>query len=199
MASSRELVWIVGDSHVFWLGRFVASTEVSFSNSLLECLDCQIGFHGYRGGPVPSLAANTDLKRKLAVEVPSVCVLSVGGNDLDHAGPPQTLLVGMRLYELAKELISMGVNRVVVCLVVRRQRWRHISYDEGSARVAEINEFLKAVCMDFPISFWAYKGFWNIQREIFRPDGVHFNDLGNHKLFRTIKGAVFTTVKSLRK
>ena len=143
--------------------------------------------------------ANPDLKRKLAVEVPSVCVLSVGGNDLDHAGPPQTLLVGMRLYELAKELISMGVNRVVVCQVVRRHRWRHLSYDEGSARVAEINEFLKAVCTDFPISFWAYKGFWNIQREIFRPDGVHFNDLGNHKLFRTIKGAVFTTVKPLRK
>ena len=198
MAMSRELVWIVGDSYVFWLGRFVASTEVSFSGSLLECLDSQISFHGYRGGSVPSLAASPDLKHKLAVEVPSVCILSVDGNDLEHAGPPQTLPVCMRLYELAKELIRIGVNRVV-CQVARCQCWRHISYDAGSARVAELNEFLKAVCTDFPMSFWSYKGFWNIQQEIFHPDGVHFNDLENHKLFRTIKGAVFTAVKSHRK
>ena len=35
-------MWIVGDFHVFWLDRFVASTEVRFSGSLLECQDCQI-------------------------------------------------------------------------------------------------------------------------------------------------------------
>ena len=93
-------------TYVFWLGRFVASTEVSFSNSLLECLDCQIGFHGYRGGSVPSLAASPDLKRKLAVEVPSVCILSVGGNDLDHAGPPQTLLVGIIIIRRRRTFIK---------------------------------------------------------------------------------------------
>lgn len=129
MASSREVVWIVGDSHVFWLGQFVAATEVRFSGSLLECVDCQIAFHGYRGGTVASLAGSRDLKRKLAGGVPSVCVLSVGGNDLDHVGPPQTLQVGMRLYYFAQELVNMGVNRVVICQVVRRQNWRQITYE----------------------------------------------------------------------
>ena len=60
-------------------------------------------------------------------------ILSVGGNDLDRAGPPQTLIIGMRLYEFAKELLTMGVRRVVVCQVVRRQSWRHIKNEEGSA------------------------------------------------------------------
>ena len=76
-------MWIVGDSHVFWLERFVASTEVRFSGSLLECQDCQIAFHGYRGGTVPSLAASPDLTRTLAGGVPSVCIISVGGNNFE--------------------------------------------------------------------------------------------------------------------
>ena len=62
MASSQELVWIVGDSYVFWLKWFVASTEVRFAGSLLESQNCQIALHGYRGGTVPSLAASPNLK-----------------------------------------------------------------------------------------------------------------------------------------
>ena len=121
------------------------------------------------------------------------CVID---NDLDHAGTPQTLKVGMRLYEYAQALVTMGVKRVVVCQIVRRQSWRHISYEEGTARVAEVNEFLRAVCE----TILMYRsgdigGFWNVQRQIFRPDGVHFNDLGNHKLFRSVKGAVFSAGK----
>ena len=45
-------MWIVGDSHVFWFERFMASMEVRFSDSLLECHDCQIAFHWYREGTV---------------------------------------------------------------------------------------------------------------------------------------------------
>ena len=94
----------------------------------------------------------------------------------------------MRLYVYAQALVTLGVKRVVVGQIVRRQSWRHISYEEGTTRVTEVNEFLTAVCDDPHASFWRHQGFWNVQRQIFRPDGVHFNDLGNHKLFRSVKG-----------
>ena len=32
----------------------------------------------------------------------------------DHAGPPQTLLVGMRLFELAKQFRHVGINRLAL-------------------------------------------------------------------------------------
>ena len=195
MATGGDVAWILGDSHVFWLEKFVRATEVRYSGSLLECMDCAIAFHGYRGGTVASLEGNGSLRRNLASAMPSVVVLSVGGNDLDHAGTPQTLKIGMRLYEYAQALVTLGVKRVVVCQIVRRQSWQHISYEEGTARVTEVNKFLRAVCDDPHVSFWRHKGFWNVQRQIFRPDGVHFNDLGNHKLFRSIKGAVFSAGK----
>jgi len=60
-------VWIVVDSHVLWLERFVACAEVRFFGSLLQCLDCQIALHGYHGGTVIFLASNRELKSKLAL------------------------------------------------------------------------------------------------------------------------------------
>ena len=83
------------------------SAEVRFFGSLLQCLDCQIAFHGYHGGTVIFLASNRELKSKLADGVPSICILSVGGNDLDQI-----------MYECAQELANMGVKRLVVCRVV---------------------------------------------------------------------------------
>ena len=97
----------------------------------------------------------------------------------------------MRLYELAKTLIRHGVERVVVCQVVRRQAWRHITVNEGSQRVQEMNKFLKSVCHTNRISFWAHKGFWASARNIFRRDQINLNDHGNYKLWRSVKGAVF--------
>ena len=58
--------------------------------------------------------------------------LSVDGNDLDHVGHPQTLLVGMRIDAFAQELVIVCINRIVVCQVVRRQSWQHIMCDESS-------------------------------------------------------------------
>ena len=36
-----------------------------------------------------------------------------------------------------------------------------------------------------PGFFFGNKGFMNSQEPIFRTDGVHFNDLGSYKLFRS--------------
>ncbi|CAH3170365.1 unnamed protein product, partial [Porites lobata] len=38
--------------------------------------------------------------------------------------------------------------------------------------------------------YWKHRGFWNSRENIYLPDGVHLNDLGNLKLFRSIRGAV---------
>ena len=128
------------DLHVLWLERFVAFAEVRIFGLLLECLDCQIAFHGYHARTVVFLASNRELKSKLADGVPSICMLSVDGNVFDHAELPQTLLTGHRMYECAQEWANMGVKRVVVCQVVRRQSWRPIMYEDGSAIVTEFTD-----------------------------------------------------------
>ena len=105
VSDSRDLALVLGDSHVYWLGRFVSNSMVRFgSGPDFQGDNCCIRFSGFRGGSVDSLRQVTSL---LAAEVPRVVVLALGGNDInsttDHA-----LLVGMRLFEFTKSLVSRG-------------------------------------------------------------------------------------------
>ena len=76
----------------------------------------------------------------------------LGGSDLDSASD-HALLVGMRVFELAKSLVSREVERVVVTQVLRHQHFCHFSFEEGSCNVLDINEFLTAICTSH-IRFW---------------------------------------------
>ena len=194
VSDSRDFALVLGDSHVYWLGRFVANSMVRFGSGPDFMGDnCRIRFNGFRGGSVDSLERVTSL---LAAGIPRVIILAIGGNDIDSV-TDHPLLVGMRVFELAKSLVSRGVERVVVTQVVHRQSFRHLSVAEGSRRVVAINEFLAVVCATEHIRFWKHKGMWNSPLLMFRGDGVHFNDLGNYKLWRSVRGAVFLALKGV--
>ena len=67
--------------------------------------------------------------------------------DFVLAGGAQWWELGIIIFTWAFGIMSTvsdtrGVERVVVAQVLRRQRFRHISIEEGSRRVIEINEFL---------------------------------------------------------
>ena len=56
---AKPLVLVLGDSYVYWLERFVASTEVDFApGSVCKGLDCRIAFKGYWGGMVANMEKN---------------------------------------------------------------------------------------------------------------------------------------------
>ena len=64
----------LGDSHVHWLERFVASSLLVSARfvpgSLREGTDCRIAFHGYRGATVASMQRNRGLDQKFVAELP---------------------------------------------------------------------------------------------------------------------------------
>ena len=143
---TRQLALVLGDSHVYWLGGFVAEYILRFgSGPDFQGTDCCIRFSSFRGGTVASVGSLRRVTSLLTAEVPRVVVLALGGNDLDSA-TDHLLLVGMRVFELAKS-VSRGVERVVT-QVLRRHRFHHISIEEGPRRVLEINEFLAAVYVE---------------------------------------------------
>ena len=195
--AGTTLALVLGDSHVSWLERFVSSSGIRFgTGSSVVGTDCHFKFAGYRGGIVSSVRDDADVLRLLDLHRPAIVVLCLSGNDV-YGSRESVLTVGMRLYAYAQSLVARGISHVVVCQVVRRQCVRRYSWEEGTQRVLEINEFLKAVCDTESLSFWYHRGFWQSQRNIFRGDGVHFNDLGNYKLWRSVKGAVFVALKRL--
>ena len=54
--------------------------------------------------------------------------------------------------------------------------------------VNEVNRVEYQQCHQ--VSYWKHKGVMNSQEPIFRSDGVHFNDLGSYKLFRSYRGSI---------
>ena len=64
--------------------------------------------------------------------------------------------------------------------------------------MACVNDFVKAACEGCEqVSFWKHNGFWNPQSTVFRDDGVHLNDLGNYKLYCSIRGGILRAVSLL--
>ena len=136
-------VLVLGDSHVYWLEQFVAHDLLLFSYPQdVNAID--IVYRGNRGGTVSSMRCD-NVFRARRHDLPHAVIVMVGSNDIDKCDvPPQR--VGMEVYTLARDLVRCGVNHVTVCQVLRRNSWRHFSYQEGADRVSCVNEFLLAAC-----------------------------------------------------
>ena len=185
-------VLVLGDSHVYWLEQFIAHDLLllRYPQPAHGVNAIDIEYRGTRGGTVSSMRRDA-VFRSGGRDLPHAVILMVGGNDLDKSGvPPQ--FVGMEIFTLARDLVSCGINHVTVCQVLRRNSWRHFSYQEGANRVSGINEFLLAACSEpGKVAFWKHRGLWQEGAELFSHDGVHYNSLGNFKLFKSVRGAIF--------
>ncbi|KAI0213658.1 hypothetical protein LSAT2_001284, partial [Lamellibrachia satsuma] len=107
--ATKPLVLVLGDSHVYWLERFVASAEVDFApGSFREGRDCRIAFKGYRGGTVTTMEKNRGLDRLLEAELPAVVVLSVAGNAIDTAASMGTLTTLESERQRARAAAALG-------------------------------------------------------------------------------------------
>ena len=83
-------------------------------------------------------------------------------------------------------------HNVTVCQILHRNSWRHFSYQEGADRVSCVTEFLLAACSGpSNVAFWKHRGLWQEETELFRSDGVHYNSLGNVKLNKSVRGAIY--------
>jgi len=127
-----------------------------------------------------------------------VVILHIGGNDICARSASSPIMVAMDVLRLARRLLESGTKRVAVCQVCRRRSWRGLTHEEGTARVIEINRYLEAFCRDSDgVFFWRHKRVWNSVHDVFRADGVHFNDVGNYRFYRSLRGAMMKAVQQV--
>ena len=195
-APSPITVLCLGHSHVAWLRTYVEAADW-FAGFVVRGRPCNVEFLGVRGATLSTFLAPTMMERILAYRA-DVILIHVGGNDLDSRSFPNPIMVAIDIQRLALRLLGAEVKRVVVCQICRRQRWRRSSFSIGAERVVQVNRYLGLFCDETEgISFWRHKRLWNSIRPVFRSDGVHFSDIGNYRFFRSVRGAIITTVASL--
>ena len=84
---------------------------------------------------------------------------------------------------------------VFVCQVLHREQLPRRSYNLD---VDKLNKYLKAVISDIPNArYWRHRGMLLPSQEVLAADGVHLNDHGQYLLYRSYRGAVIQSLKSL--
>ena len=126
---------------------------------------------------------------------PDVVILELGSNDLTPKDVrPET--VGSDLADLVAHLFKVtNAKQIFVCQVLHREQLPRRSYNLD---VDKLNKYLKAVISDIPNArYWRHRGMLLPSQEVLAADGVHLNDHGQYLLYRSYRGAVIQSLKSL--
>ena len=108
-------------------------------------------------------------------------------------------MVALDIHRLVARLVQSGVRSVAVCQVCLRLKWRNdVSFEVGATRVAQLNSRLEAFSGDMPyVFFWRLKRLLSSTMPVFRGDGCHYNDAGNYRLCRSVRGAIMAAARAL--
>ena len=128
---------------------------------------------------------------------PDLVYIELGSNDVCRRwmSPRE---IGDDMCDLVAEILRLGAIKVIVGETAYRygkgvpKRMGHYNY-----RVSDLNRYLQ-VQLDEEFNpgtaFWRHKGIWNCKKQIYLSDGIHFNALGNRRLYRSIRGAIITGI-----
>ena len=171
-------VFIIGSSHVKHL-----------SNKVVENFGMpqhEIKINGISGGQVDDLY---QLLPKIEEFNPEVIFLQIGSNDISHWNKPAFKVA----YQIQIFLDHLSVPVKVVGMNFHRMRlWkRHVSAEVYNYKVECLNAILyKQSYETNRFIFWKHKGLKKSMYDILGDDGVHLNQLGNYKLYRSLRGCI---------
>ena len=191
---------IVGHSFVRRLGDFLRRNYGQYFNMGLDFDRAFITFM-HQGGLTVE-AARRNLVENIISLAPDIVYIELGSNDLCHPrrGPQE---VGDSLQNLANDLIQRGVHFVMLGQVIMRAD-RAIpratrSYNHKVRQLTSYMSDLFAPGSQMPARFWRHRGMTYTGSRILGPDGVHLNQLGHYRLYRSIRGALLYAISRVRR
>lgn len=170
--------------HDFLLRNF--NTQIASNLSLQG--DLLIRWHGIGGRTVlKTRKYDLDIVKEFA---PNVVILQLGTNDLTTTSAVET---GSAIEDLSRLLYeSYGVEVICVCQTIYRQDAPYFN-----KQVNLLTKYLKVVLEPMPyVLYWRHRGFWHCKSRVLARDGVHLNNLGHYKYFRSLRGAVLRCMRA---
>ena len=203
-ASKLVSVAIIGSSHVTRLHGFCASSTKANSDRRMDLGDkAVIHWFGRRGGTIENIL-DQDLTAIQSC-APKICVLVVGGNDLDQGLDP--MRVACRLIGLAQVLRNRaGAQQIYILGIIPRPGPRYLTPVKFSEAADACNSDLNLLLggdqdnkKAYPEThYWRLRRFMSSRMPIHNRDQVHLNDLGNKRLYHNIRHAILDSLKYIR-
>lgn len=191
-------VLIIGSSHVRRLEQFLRAKDLAG----LNLPDVFVKFYGISGALLSNQAHLDRFESYIRNFRPTIVYVQLGGNDLDSdkSDNPLAEEVGLRLINILRMWQRRyGIGYVVMGQLLCRNSTRHVPAELYNSLVSETNRTLQAELSAVnDVIYWKLKGCKHSQANILSSDGVHLNPLGNYKLYRNIRGAIFVCLKRFK-
>ena len=184
-------VLILGHSFIRRLRDFIIKNSPTYNLNLNINASVTIHWHGV-GGRTIDKVRRFDLTEVERFK-PDVVFLQIGTNDLTHRGSSPAS-VGSAIEDLVCLLHhEYGVRLVCVGQTVKRR-----PVGTFNTNVQILAQYLQGVLEPLPFAiYWTHRGFWQAPCSYLSYDGVHLNKQGQHKLYRSVRGAVMHCLKRL--
>ena len=155
-------------------------------------------YHGEGGAKVERLLHQDNLQVVESL-APDAVIVEVGTNDLaDEGYRPSDLL--QQVLKLINELKDRRVRYICVCSVIYRGKNAKRTCEGYQGKVVAYNLQAAARINRLPnCMFWKHPGFWkNINECVVKKDKVHLNDLGQYKLYNSLRSVCMRIVRRTR-
>lgn len=193
-SAKPKKVLILGHSYVRRLGEFVHNSSMDVSpNFGIPLTRCRITYSGYGGATVHRL--HGVLRKEVAQARPDVVLLQIGSNDVRSNDDDPKLLADSIIDFARRVNREFGIEHVIVSQLFLRNQSTCSQYNDI---IGEMNTHLHdRLHGERYISFWRHHGFWNpeVRALLQHQDQVHFNELGNYRYYRSLKGAILKACK----
>ena len=141
--------------------------------------------------------ARYELLYQVAEHRPDIVYIELGTCDLSNKHNTARS-IGEKMVELGNHLTGLGVSKVLFGeIIFRRGNGIPASSPEFNFKVDDLNRFLQVAFDETyskKINLWRHKGMMRATKNIYFNDGIHLNQLGNLRLYRSIRAALIKAI-----
>ena len=193
-------VVFLGHSYIRRLRDFIATaadSDIQFDFRLSDIFGTvNVYFEGLGGAHIPQVinnAASVLAQQQFPVKV---VVIQIEGNDIADWTDHETL--ANHVVSAAEYIhLGLGVDQVVISQLFFRDFSLVPDYNNIVHRVNFAISRKIAHYEGNHVVLWRHSGFWALEARtlIMLPDGVHFNDIGNEKYYKSLKSCLVQALK----
>ena len=186
-----------GHSFVSHFADYMATLPYYMNSFGLSSQEVCVYYKGLGGATVDRLLKKSNLNKVNKMQA-EIVVLEVGTNDLADASKSPGEVCDQVL-QLAREILDCRVREVIISQVLLRGvKGLKDADPEFEEKVYLYNHQVERAVHFLPrASYWHHYNLWkDVEKHL--EDGTHLNDLGHKKLYRSLKGALQSTIARIR-
>lgn len=159
----------------------------------------QVKFYGTGGAMLAGKKSQVFSQKLQAATLsgPHVVYIAMGTNDLSVGKSPHT--VANMLFSLAMHILDTSNTRLVIIeQILPRHPGLYPAFTTLMSQTNTIIQELITSANNPAIKFWKHRRFFHPQHPLLAQDGVHLNNTGMAKYWRSIRGAIIWANKHIQ-